>query len=161
MTMMREKCIVVIAGAIRSKEENQLLIASCGLTADDPRFKFTDFLTKEELRALYHTVDAFVFPSKADTLPLVILEAMGSSLPVVASNVGGVPFEVTDETGLLVPPGDAPSLAAALDRICASPDMRRSMGQHGRRRVLDHFDWNTSADAAIAIYREICPPKAA
>jgi len=161
LTMMREKCIAVIAGAIRSKEENQRLLASCGLTAADARFKFTDFLTKEELRALYQSVDAFVFPSKADTLPLVILEAMGSSLPVVASNVGGIPFEVTDETGLLVPPGDASGLAAALDRICASPDMRNGMGQRGRRRVLDHFNWSTSADAAVAIYREILVGKAA
>jgi alpha-maltose-1-phosphate synthase len=161
LTMMREKCIAVIAGAIRSKEENRRLVASCGLNLDDPRFKFTDFLTKEELRALYHSVDAFVFPSKADTLPLVILEAMGSSLPVVASNVGGVPFEVTHETGLLVPPGDPPSLAAALDRICASPKMRNDMGQRGRQRVLDHFDWSTSADAAVAIYREILVGRAA
>jgi starch synthase len=161
LTMMREKCIAVIAGAIRSREENQRLLASCGLATDDPRFKFTDFLTKEELRALYHSVDAFVFPSRADTLPLVILEAMGSSLPVVASNVGGIPFEVTNETGLLVPPGDASSLAAALDRICASPQMRIGMGRRGRQRVLDHFDWNTSAAAAVAIYREILVEKAA
>jgi starch synthase len=158
---MREKCIAVIAGAIRSQEENRRLLASCGLATDDPRFKFTDFLTKEELRALYHSVDAFVFPSKADTLPLVILEAMGSSLPVVASNVGGIPFEVTHETGILVPPGDASSLAAALDRICSSPDMRIGMGQRGRQRVLDHFDWSASADAAVAIYREILVAKAA
>jgi alpha-maltose-1-phosphate synthase len=155
LTLMREKCIAVIAGAIRSKEENLRLLASCGLAADDPRFKFTDFLTKEELRALYHSVDAFVFPSKADTLPLVILEAMGSSLPVVASNVGGIPFEVTNETGLLVPPGDASRLAAALDRICGSAQMRREMGRRGRQRVLEHFNWNTSADAAVAIYREM------
>lgn len=161
LTMMREKCIAVIAGPIRSKEEHQRLFASCGLAADDPRFKFTDFLTKDELRALYHSVDVFVFPSKADTLPLVILEAMGSSLPVVASNVGGIPFEVTDETGFLVPPGDPPSLAAALDRICVSPGLRESMGQCGRQRVLDHFNWSASADAAVAIYREILAGKTA
>ncbi len=155
LTMMGEKCITVIAGAIRSKQDNQRLLASCGLAADDPRFIFTDFVSKEELRALYHSVDAFVFPSRADTLPLVILEAMGSSLPVVASNVGGIPFEVTNETGILVPPGDPSSLAAALDRICASADIRYDMGRHGRQRVLDHFNWGTSADAAVAIYHEI------
>ena len=109
---------------------------------------------------MYQTVDVFVFPSRADTLPLVILEAMGSSLPVVASNVGGIPFEVTDETGLLVPPGDADRLAAALDRICASADARDGMGQRGRQRVLDHFNWNTSAETAVALYREVLLAKA-
>jgi alpha-maltose-1-phosphate synthase len=161
VAMMREKCIAVIAGPIRSKEDNQRLFAACGLAADDPRFKFTDFLTKDELRALYQSVDVFVFPSRADTLPLVILEAMGSYLPVVASNVGGIPFEVTDETGYLVPPGDAPSLAAALDRICEAPNIRADMGRRGRQRVLEHFDWNTSAVAALAVYREILAEKAA
>jgi len=161
LALMREKCTAIIAGAIRSRDENERLIAACGLAADDPRFKFTDFVSKEELRALYQSVDAFVFPSRADTLPLVILEAMGSSLAVVASSVGGIPFEVTEETGLLVPPGDAPSLAAALDRICASAEMRAGMGRRGRRRVIEHFNWTSSAAAAMAVYREILPGKAA
>lgn len=160
LTLMRERCVAVIAGAIRSREENHRLLASCRLGMDDPRFKFTDFLTKEELRALYQSADVFVFPSRADTLPLVILEAMGSSLPVVASHVGGIPYEVTDETGLLVPPGDAIRLAAALDRICASPDMRRAMGERARRRVLDHFSWSASADAAVAVYRDVLEQRA-
>jgi starch synthase len=160
LTIMRENCVAVIAGAIRSKKDNERLVAECGLGAADSRYRFTDFLSKDELRALYQSVDAFVFPSKADTLPLVILEAMGSSLPVVASRVGGIPFEVTEETGLLVPPGDAASLAAALDRICASPEARRGMGRRGRQRVVEHFDWQTSAEAAVAIYREILDEKA-
>lgn len=158
VTMMHEECLVVVAGAIRSPQDNQRLLASCGIAGGDRRFKFTDFVTKEELRALYHSVDAFVFPSRADTLPLVILEAMGSSLPVVASHVGGVPFEVTDDTGLLVPPGDASSLAAALDRICGSPDMRLGMGGRGRRRVIDNFNWDASAELAVAAYVEILAP---
>jgi starch synthase len=160
LTIMRENCVAVIAGAIRSKEDNARLVAECGLGAADSRYRFTDFLSKDELRALYQSVDAFVFPSKADTLPLVILEAMGSSLPVVASRVGGIPFEVTEETGLLVPPGDAASLAAALDRICASPEERRGMGRRGRQRVVERFDWQTSAAAAVTIYREILDEKA-
>jgi starch synthase len=157
LAMMREPGVAVIAGAIRSQAENERLIRSCGLERDDPRFKFTDFLTKEELRALYRSVDAFVFPSRADTLPLVILEAMASSLPVVASRVGGIPFEVTDQTGVLVPAGDPERLAAALDRLCASAEMRRTMGAAGRQRVIEHFSWNSAASAAMAVYGEILP----
>jgi len=155
ITVMRQKCLAVIAGAVRSRDETSRLMAACGLAVDDPRCRFTDFLSKDELRALYQSVDVFVFPSRADTLPLVILEAMGSSLPVVASNVGGIPFEVTEETGMLVPPGDAHGLAAALDRICASAGMRDSMGRRGRARVVDCFNWSASAQAAVALYRQI------
>jgi len=161
LTLMQQKCVAVIAGAIRSPDETRRLIAASGLAAEDPRCTFTDFLTREELRALYQSVDVFVFPSRADTLPLVILEAMGSSLPVVASNVGGIPFEVTGDTGVLVSPGDAPALAAALDRICGSAELRTAMGRRGRVRVVEHFSWTRSAQAAVALYRDILADKSA
>ena len=152
---MQERSVTIIAGQIRSKRENENLILSSGMSPGDERFKFTDFITKEELRALYHSVDAFVFPSRADTLPLVILEAMASSLPVVASEVGGIPFEITPAEGLLVPPGDAGKLAAALDCLCRERDMRTRMGASGRQRVTNHFDWDASAARAVDIYRRV------
>jgi alpha-maltose-1-phosphate synthase len=151
LALMQQRCVAVIAGAIRSAHETRALIAASGLAPGDSRFMFTDFLSREELRALYQSVDAFVFPSRADTLPLVILEAMASSLPVVASRVGGIPFEVSEDTGVLVPPGDAPGL----DRICASAELRERLGRQGRLRVVEHFNWSTAARAAVALYREI------
>jgi len=155
LSLMREKAVTIIAGAIRSRAENQKLVLSSGLTLADSRFLFTDYITKEELRALYHSVDAFVFPSRADTLPLVILEAMASGLPVVATNVGGIPFEITPGEGILVPPGDPLQLAEALDRICRDREMRQRMGVSGRRRVVAHFDWNVSAALALRVYEDV------
>ena len=151
---MREKAVAVIAGAIRSKVENEKLILSNGLALTDRRYRFTGYITKAELRALYQTVDAFVFPSRADTLPLVILEAMAAALPIVASDVGGIPYEVTPETGVLVPPGDPARLADALDLMCRDPAPRARMGEMGRRRVIEHFDWAVSARLAVESYRE-------
>jgi len=153
--MMHEKAVAVIAGAIRSKAENEKLILSSGLELNDGRFLFTDFISKEELRALYLSVDAFVFPSRADTLPLVILEAMASELPVVATDVGGIPFEITPDEGILVPPGDPAPLAGALDRVCHDRGMARRMGAAGRRRVIAHFDWNASAHLAMHVYENV------
>jgi alpha-maltose-1-phosphate synthase len=155
LSMMREKAVMVIAGAIRSRAENEKLIISSGLDLQDRRFLFTDYITKEELRALYHSVDAFVFPSRADTLPLVILEAMASGLPVVATTVGGIPFEITPDEGILVPPGDPVRLAEALDRICRDRETRKEMGVSGRRRVVAHFDWNVSAALAMKVYIDV------
>jgi glycosyltransferase involved in cell wall biosynthesis len=152
LALMKEPAVAVIAGAIRSKAENEALIRSSGLAAHDPRFVFTDFITKEELRALYRSVDLFAFPSRADTLPLVILEAMASGLPVVATNVGGIPYEVTPEEGMLVPAGDSAALAEALDRMCNDESMRLQMASSARRRVTAHFDWEVSARLALENY---------
>jgi starch synthase len=155
LCLMREKAVTIIAGPIRSKAENEELILSSGLTPTDSRFVFTDYITKDELRALYQSVDAFVFPSRADTLPLVILEAMASGLPVVATKVGGIPFEITPDEGILVPPSDSLKLAEALDLVCRDAEMRQKMGDSGRRRVVAHFDWNVSAALAMKVYEDV------
>jgi starch synthase len=155
LLLMRERAVAVVAGAIRSHEEHARLLADSGMPTADERLLFTDFITREELRALYQTVDLFVFPSRADTLPLVVLEAMASRLPVVSTTIGGIPFEVPPEAGILMNPGDPVPLAAALDQLCADPAMRRAMGDAGRARVMKIFNWEKSAEQAVAIYEEI------
>jgi glycosyltransferase involved in cell wall biosynthesis len=155
LPLMREKAVAVVAGAIRSREEHARLLAENGMSGADRRLLFTDFITREELRALYQTVDVFVFPSRADTLPLVVLEAMASRLPVVSTTIGGIPFEVTPDAGILMEPGDPVPLAAALDQLCADPALRRTMGDAGRARVMKLFNWESSAEQAVAIYKEI------
>ncbi|WP_051677330.1 glycosyltransferase family 4 protein [Bradyrhizobium sp. URHD0069] len=159
LPIMREKAVTVVGGAIRSQEEHARLLADNGMSASDERLLFTDFITREELRALYQTADLFVFPSRADTLPLVVLEAMASRLPVVSTLIGGIPFEVSPDAGILVKPGDPMPLAAALDRLCADESMRKAMGNAGRARVMEVFNWERSAARAGAIYQEILAEK--
>ncbi|MBL6939871.1 MAG: glycosyltransferase family 4 protein [Alphaproteobacteria bacterium] len=153
--LLKSKAVIVIGGAIRSEREHAALLASARLQRDDPRLLFTDFITKEELRALYQSADVFAFPSYADTLPLVILEAMTAGLPVVATRVGGIPYEVTPETGELIGPGDPTELAAGIDKLITSGDLRKLKGAAGRTRCLELFDWDKSAAKAVAIYAEI------
>lgn len=155
LPLMHENAVAVVAGAIRSQEEHARLLAENGMSGADKRLLFTDFITREELRALYQTVDLFVFPSRADTLPLVVLEAMASRLPVVSTTIGGIPFEVPPDAGILMKPGDPVPLAAALDRLCADPAMRQGMGDAGRARVMKIFNWEKSAEQAVAIYEKI------
>jgi glycosyltransferase involved in cell wall biosynthesis len=70
---------------------------------------------------------------------LVVLEAMAAGRPVIASRTGGLAdIVVNNETGLLVPPGDAPALTAALARLLASPELREQMGQAGQRRLAQY-----------------------
>jgi glycosyltransferase involved in cell wall biosynthesis len=87
--------------------------------------------------------DVFVLSSRSEGFPVSILEAMAAGLPVVASDVGGVSEAVVDdETGLLVPPGDAAALAAALERLARDPDLAARLGDAGFRRLRERFSWD-------------------
>ena len=90
----------------------------------------------EDLLALYARADLFVFPTFGDTLPIVLMEAMASGLPVVATRIGALHEEVEDGvTGFLVQPGDADALAQATRRLVADPDLLRQMSDAARRRA--------------------------
>ena len=79
-------------------------------------------------------------PVQADPLPTVVLEAMALGLPVVATDVGGIPEMVEDGvTGLLAPPDDVPALEAAIRRLTDDPARARAMGVSGRERARAHF----------------------
>ena len=85
-----------------------------------------------------------------------ILEAMAAGLPVIATAVGGVPELVHDGvTGLLVPPRDPASFAAAIGSLLGDPVLREKMGSAGRTRVQTVFDLQTFLDAHRESYRTV------
>jgi glycosyltransferase involved in cell wall biosynthesis len=93
------------------------------------------------LAALYQTSDLFVLPTRADCYSLVAMEAMSCGLPVVISNLGGIPEIVSDgETGILLEPGDYDALASALDALVVDTARRQAMGQAALRRAQRHFN---------------------
>ena len=84
--------------------------------------------------------DIFVLSSFWEGLPYTIIEAMMAGLPVVATRVGGVPELVEDGvTGFLVPPKDPGALAEALRKLVEDPELRRKMGEAGRKKALKEF----------------------
>jgi glycosyltransferase involved in cell wall biosynthesis len=112
---------------------------------------------RDTLPDLYRAADLFVLPAvhdsrgNVDGLPNVILEAMASGLPVVASGISGIPLAVEDgATGLLVPEKDPAALTAALRRLLADPELARAMGERGRSKAETGLTW----DAVAARYRE-------
>src|SRR4051812_33549638 len=107
---------------------------------------------RDTLPDLYRAADLFVLPAvhdgkgNVDGLPNVILEAMASGLPVVASGISGIPLAVEDgRTGLLVPERDPAALLGALRRLLADPAAARSMGERGRRRAEAELTWGAGA----------------
>ena len=90
----------------------------------------------EKLAAEYRSADVFCLPSLQEGFGIVFLEAMAAGLPVVACRAAAVPEVVGDgECGILVPPGDVPALASALDALLGDEAERRRLGAAGRRRV--------------------------
>lgn len=89
--------------------------------------------------AFLHSLDVLVHPSLFEGTPCTVIEAMAYRLPVIASEVGGVPDMVTPETGLLVPPSDIGALAAALSTLAGDEPRRREMGAAARTRYEEIF----------------------
>jgi glycosyltransferase involved in cell wall biosynthesis len=98
--------------------------------------------------------DLVLLPSiYGENLPTVLMEAGGCGRPVVASDVGGISDIVAnEETGLLVPPGDSPAIAAAVLRLLADPELGERMGEAGRRRMERLFDARLWARSLRAVY---------
>ena len=100
--------------------------------------------------------DVLAMPSINEGFPLVIVEAMLASIPVVASTVGGIPeIVVPESTGLLVPPGDPDALAQALRRLADDPQLRRDMGARCRAVAMGQFTDTAMAAQFEALYREV------
>ena len=95
-------------------------------------------------------------PSWYEAMPLSVLEAMASGLPVVATDVGDVSRLVVDGvTGLLVPPHRPDLLAAALSRLALDPGLRTQMGAAGRERVTTQFSGEAVVDRLDGLYAEL------
>jgi glycosyltransferase involved in cell wall biosynthesis len=110
----------------------------------------------EEMARLYRGADIFCLPSWWEAMPLTVLEAMASGLPVVASTVGDIPRAVEEGvTGRLVSPQQPAALADALDPLLRDPGLRTSMGQAGRRRVEKLFNIAGTCAAIDTIYRDV------
>jgi glycosyltransferase involved in cell wall biosynthesis len=95
-----------------------------------------------ELPALLAQATVFALPTLEEPFGLAFLDAMACGLPCVGTRVEAVPEIVREgETGLLVPPGDAPALAAALERLLGDHTLARAMGARGRARVFAGGLW--------------------
>jgi sugar transferase (PEP-CTERM/EpsH1 system associated) len=108
--------------------------------------------TAYDVPALLNAMDVFVLPSLSEGMSNTLLEAMASSLPVVATRVGGNPELVENErSGWLFEPGDVMALAAILERLARDSNLRHELGQAARRRAVQHF----SLEGMIGSYRSL------
>ena len=120
------------------------------------RVRFTGYISNDELPFLYQNMDAFVLPSETESFGLVFTEAMSCELPILASNVGGIPETVRHGIdGLLCPPGRPDLLRANIESMINDRSARIEMGKSGRRRILDKYTWHKVAEQYLETYESI------
>jgi glycosyltransferase involved in cell wall biosynthesis len=146
--------LVVIGGGPLESHLRQLA-AEIGI-AD--RVNFLPPLQDEELHAWYHAADVFCLPSvaRSEAFGLVQIEAHAAGTPVVSTALPtGVPYANQDgKTGLIVPPGDAPALSAALARLLADDSLRSRLGRQAQVRALRDFTVPRMVKDTLAVYAE-------
>ena len=123
---------------------------------------FTGKLSPEDLANEYRTANVFTLPaivdSKGDTegLGVVLIEAMELGLPIVASNVGGIPDVVVDgESGILVPEKNPVALADAFKRLAADPSLTEHLLAGARKRISECFTWDGIIERQIEVYKKV------
>lgn len=127
-----------------------------------PQVTFTGKLSPEALEYEYRTANVFTLPaivdSKGDTegLGVVLIEAMELGLPIVASNVGGIPDVVVNgQSGLLVPEKDPVALANAFKTLATNPGLIKELLAGSRKRIAECFTWDGIIERQIAVYNKV------
>ncbi|MBX7246186.1 MAG: glycosyltransferase, partial [Candidatus Sumerlaeaceae bacterium] len=111
---------------------------------------------RQDIPDLMASMDVLVSASHQEGFSNVIIEAMASFLPVVATRVGGSPEAVEDGlTGYIVPPGSSKAIEEAILSVLRSDDQGKLMGQAGRDRVVDRFSYEAMIEGMVAFYGEL------
>jgi glycosyltransferase involved in cell wall biosynthesis len=118
--------------------------------------EFLGWVPHEALPAFLQDLDIFVLPSVYEGFGVAAAEASAMALPVVASNVYGIPDVVRDGlTGLLTPAKDSPAIAAACSRLIEDEALRLSLGRAGRDYIATNYDWQHNIAQMEQIYRDV------
>lgn len=140
----------------------RLVVAGTGPLGEELKAKynpsnFVGYIAGDALTAMIDRASVVVVPSEwYENCPMSVLEAMAYGKPVVGSRMGGIPELVEDgKTGLLYEAGNVSELASTLDRLMASPDLRRQMGAAARQRVEAVFSLESHNAGLMDIYKSI------
>jgi glycosyltransferase involved in cell wall biosynthesis len=137
----------IVAGDGPERERFERRVHKLGL---DARFDLRGQV--DDLAPLYAACDVVILPSRSEGVPLVVLEALASARPVVASKVGSVPEVLDSSCGILIDEPDAAVFARAVNSLLEQPELRETMGAAGRRKMEAGHDIRKTREAFAAIF---------
>lgn len=154
---LNAELVIVGGGPLKTELEAYIREKGQGL-----RVKFAGKVSEQELVDYYRKASVYaqpaIFDSRGDTemLGVVMLEAMHYGVPVVASNVGGIPDVVQDgETGLLVPQKDPKALALAIEKLLGDQKLADKMASNARKQLDVNFSWDNILDIILKAYNNL------
>jgi len=149
---------LTVAGEGPERAALERLAAELGIA---PSVRFAGRIDNADIAALYADADLMLNPSTADNMPISILEALASGVPVVSTDAGGIPHLVQHgRTALLVPVGDASAMAAAALRVLAEPALAARLREQGLRECA-RYAWPSVRRQWLSAYERIARPAAA
>jgi glycogen(starch) synthase len=167
---LRKGCDVLFdALKIVHRQQPSVRVTFVGPIASDMKHAFAAFLEETTLWVQYlgavpqeqvidylRQGDMIVLPSRFETLPRILIEALAAGVPQVASSANGIP-EIVEHgvTGLIVDPITPETFAEAMIRMSSSPELRALMSQRSRERALAHFDINAVMEKQVRVYRAL------
>lgn len=120
---------------------------------------FTGRVDNVDMANLYRSADIMLNPSLVDNMPNSVLEALACGVPVISTNVGGVPYIVDDgKTALLVPPKNPEAMAASITSLLADPELSRRLRDAGLEAV-QQYTWANVRDRLLQTYAEVLAKK--
>jgi glycosyltransferase involved in cell wall biosynthesis len=144
----------IIAGKGLSNEMKKLVNYATKLGVED-NIVFTGYFPDKKLPRLYQAADIFAFSTFYENLPFAVLEALSSGLPVVTTNVGGIPEMIdSGKNGFLVEPANSRALADRILYYLEHPEAASDMGLLARRNIENHFDWQLIVKKVLKVYEE-------
>jgi len=108
---------------------------------------------------MYQASDVYVLPSYREALPLTLFEAMASGLPIVASPVNGIPYEMKDpENGFLVDYGNIEGFADRILQLLDNKKLRKKISENNLKKSKN-YDWDKISEKTLKIYKELINKK--
>ncbi len=162
LRMLKGVDVLLDALALLSREGRALSASIVGAGPDEAQFRAqaerlgldAQFLGPMPARSAFARGRLLVAPSRAESLPYIVLETAAAAVPLITTNVGGIPEVFGPQAGRLVPPGDAAALARAIAAALADPAALRNETLTLRERVRAEFSVDTMTEGVLAAYAE-------
>lgn len=145
------KLLIVGGGSLEF--ELKAMVKNLGM---EDSCEFTGAVPYASVPAYHNLLDICLCLSNSESFGVSAIEASASEVPVIATNVGGLPEVIEDGvTGIIVPKADARSAAEGIEMLYLNPSMRIEMGKSGRERVKQLYDWENNLQQMVEIYRKM------